>query len=211
MAMMIKNIRWAAVPAMVLVVGVLTFETLANSHKPATFAGGHFWCMEAPFEKMEGVKEVLSGYTGGTEKNPNYEQVSSGATSHLEAVQVRFDPEEISYQELLDVFWRQIDPTDGGGQFAKRGRQYRTAIFFHNDTQKRMAHKSLEQLTLAGVFDGPTVTEIRAARKFYRAESYHQDFYKKNPSKYKSYRAKSGRDEYLKRIWSRVELQFKSK
>ncbi len=207
--MKINKIKWGALLVMVLAAGIVARETLANAHKAAIFAGGHFWCMEAPFEKMEGVKEVVAGYTGGTEKNPTYKEVSSGSTSHIEAVQVSFDPETVSYQELLDVFWRQIDPTDGGGQFADRGRQYRTAIFFFNDTQKRMARESREQFAFAGVFDGPIVTEILPAKRFYKAESRYQDFYKKHPARYKTYRAASGRDEYLKRIWGRVTLQFK--
>jgi peptide methionine sulfoxide reductase msrA/msrB len=167
----------------------------------ATFAGGCFWCMEHPFEKLNGVVEVISGYTGGHKKNPTYKEVSQGITGHLEAVQITYDPSKISYTDLLNVFWRQINPTDKGGQFVDRGEQYRTAIFYHNDEQKMLAVKSKKELEESGRFNKPIVTEIRQASEFYRAEDYHQDFYKKNPARYNSYRKHSGRDEYLKKIW----------
>jgi len=167
----------------------------------ATFAGGCFWCMEPPFEKLDGVTEVISGYTGGKKVNPTYEEVSYGGTGHLESVQIIYDPSKITYSELLDVFWKQIDPTDPNGQFVDRGSQYRSAIFYHNDEQKSLAEKSKEELNKSGKFGKPIVTEIIMAPAFYKAEDYHQDYYKKNPIRYKFYRYNSGRDQYLKKIW----------
>jgi peptide methionine sulfoxide reductase msrA/msrB len=157
--------------------------------------------MEPPFEKLDGVKEVISGYTGGQKENPTYEEVSSGKTGHLEAVEVSYDPAKVSYEKLLEVFWRQIDPRDAGGQFVDRGSQYRSAIFYLNEEQKALAQKSKEELGKSGRFDKPIVTEILPASKFYRAEEYHQDYYKKNPLRYKFYRFNSGRDQFLKRVW----------
>jgi len=167
----------------------------------ATFAGGCFWCMESPFEKLKGVKEVISGYTGGHKENPAYEEVSSGTTGHLEAIQVIYDPSQITYPQLLDVFWRQVDPTDPGGQFVDRGQQYTTAIFYHTDKQKEDAEASKARLQESGRYSASIVTPIRKASQFYRAEDYHQDYYKKNPIRYKFYRFNSGRDRYLKGIW----------
>ncbi len=169
----------------------------------ATFAGGCFWCMEHPFENLDGVSEVVSGYTGGSKKNPTYEEVSAGATFHYESVQITYDPSKISYLELLDLFWRQIDPTDPDGQFVDRGLQYRTAIFYHNDEQKHLAEESKEQLDKSGRYDKEIVTEIKEATVFYEAEEYHQDYYKKNPRRYKAYRNGTGRDKFLERIWGR--------
>ena len=163
----------------------------------ATFAGGCFWCMEPPFEKLDGVVDVVSGYSGGSEVDPTYEQVSSGRTGHAEAVQVHYDPARVSYEELLDVFWRQVDPTDPGGQFVDRGRQYRTAIFVHDAEQRRLAEASKAELEASGRFDQPLVTEIVGFRACYRAEEYHQDYYDKNPIRYDYYRYPSGRDQYL--------------
>jgi len=178
----------------------------------ATFAGGCFWCMEHPFEKLEGVLAVISGYTGGRKKNPTYKEVSAGATFHFESVQITYDPSKISYSELLNVFWRQIDPTDPGGQFVDRGLQYRTAIFFHNEEQKDLAEESKGQLDKSGRFDEEIVTEIIKADLFYKAEEYHQDFYKKSPLQYKAYRKGSGRDKYLERIWGKkMETEHSSK
>ena len=174
----------------------------------ATFAGGCFWCMETPFEKLDGVTEVISGYTGGKKVNPTYEEVSYGGTGHLESVQIIYDPSKITYSELLDVFWKQIDPTDPNGQFVDRGSQYRSAIFYHNDEQKGFAEKSKEELDKSGKFRKPVVTEIILASTFYKAEEYHQDYYKKNPIRYKFYRYNSGRDQYLKKIWG-DEMQKK--
>jgi peptide methionine sulfoxide reductase msrA/msrB len=173
----------------------------AETLERATFAGGCFWCMEPPFEKLHGVKEVIAGYTGGEKKNPTYEEVSSGTTGHLESVEVVFDPSVISYDRLLDVFWRQIDPTDAGGQFVDRGGQYRSAIFYHSEEQQRLAELSKKELAASGIFQKPIVTQIRPASIFYPAEDYHQDYYKKNPIRYKFYRFTSGRDRFLKNTW----------
>ena len=167
----------------------------------ATFAGGCFWCMEGPFEACEGVSEVLSGYTGGTKPNPSYEEVSSGASGHLEAVQVYYDPNKVSYAKLLDIYWRQVDPTDTGGQFVDRGKQYGTAIYYHNEAQKKLAEESKLALSKSGRHPKPIVTPIIAATAFYPAEDYHQDYYKTHPFRYKFYRSHSGRDDYLKKIW----------
>jgi len=167
----------------------------------ATFAGGCFWCMEYPFEKLDGVIEVISGYTGGHKINPTYEEVSSGGTGHLEAIQITYDPDKITYQELLDVYWRQIDPTDAGGSFVDRGSQYKSAIFYHSDEQKHLAEISKENLDKSGRYENPVVVEVLKYSKFYEAEKYHQDYYKENPFKYKYYRHSSGRDQYLKKIW----------
>ena len=156
--------------------------------KVATFAGGCFWCTESDFEKTPGVVKVISGYTGGTKENPTYQEVSSGSTGHVEAVQVYYDPSKISYEGLLDAFWRHIDPTDPGGQFVDRGSQYRSVIFYHDEEQRRLAEKSKEALAKSGRFDKPIVTEIIKFTKFYEAEEYHQDYYKKNPLRYKFYR-----------------------
>ncbi len=174
-----------------------------TKQEKATFAGGCFWCMEHPFEGVEGVSEVLSGYTGGRKKNPTYEEVSAGATFHFESIQITYDPAKISYSKLLDLFWRQIDPTDPDGQFVDRGLQYRTAIFYHNKEQKRLAEESKEQLDRSGRFDEEIVTPIIKATAFYKAEKYHQDFYKKSPLRYKMYRRGSGRDKFLERIWGK--------
>jgi peptide methionine sulfoxide reductase msrA/msrB len=167
----------------------------------ATFAGGCFWCMEHPFEKLEGVKDAISGYTGGHKENPTYKEVSSGTTGHLEAVQILYDPSKITYKELLDVFWRQIDPTDAYGQFVDRGEQYRSAIFYHNDQQKQLAEASKEELNRSGRYEKPIVTEIIKASTYYNAEDYHQNYYKTHTFRYKYYRSRSGRDKYLKKIW----------
>lgn len=176
-------------------------DTSPGKIEKATFAGGCFWCMEAPFEKLGGVKEVISGYTGGQKPNPTYEEVSSGGTGHVEAVQVLFDPVKVIYADLLKVFWEQIDPTDAGGQFVDRGKQYRSAIFYHTEEQKRLAEESRNTLQRLGKFTKPIVTEILPASEFYRAEEYHQDYYKKNPIRYKFYRFNSGRDQFLKTVW----------
>ena len=165
--------------------------------KIATFAGGCFWCTEADFEKLPGVIKVISGYTGGKKENPTYEEVSSGVTGHVEAIQIYYDPSRITYDELLDYFWRHVDPTDPGGQFVDRGSQYRSAIFYHDDEQKRLAEKSKEALSKSGKFNKPVVTEILKFTKFYEAEAYHQNYYKKHSMKYSYYRHASGRDQFL--------------
>jgi peptide methionine sulfoxide reductase msrA/msrB len=169
----------------------------------ATFAGGCFWCMEHPFDELPGVIKVVSGYSGGHKKNPTYEEVSSGVTGHAESVQITFDPSVISYKKLLDVFWMQIDPTDPGGQFVDRGNQYRSAIFYHNEEQKREAEASKEALEKSGRFEGPIVTQIVQFTVFYPAEEYHQHYYKKNPLRYKFYRFNSGRDRFLDKFWGK--------
>lgn len=167
----------------------------------AIFAGGCFWCMEPPFEKLDGVISVTSGFTGGHVPNPSYDQVSAGGTGHAEAVEILYDPKKISYQQLLDVFWRQINPTDAGGQFVDRGNQYRSGIFTLNAEQQRLAKESKQKLGASGRFDRPIVTAIVPATAFYPAEEYHQDYYKKNPLRYKFYRYRSGRDDFLEKVW----------
>jgi peptide methionine sulfoxide reductase msrA/msrB len=167
----------------------------------ATFAGGCFWCMEKPFEKGPGVQAVISGYTGGHQENPTYKEVCTGRTGHTEAIQVHFDPNRIRYEDVLEVFWRQIDPTDGGGQFVDRGNQYRSGIFFHDADQREIAERSRRALAESGRFDDEIVTEITPFKRYYEAEEYHQDFYMKSPERYHSYRAGSGRDRYLDRVW----------
>jgi peptide methionine sulfoxide reductase msrA/msrB len=177
----------------------------------ATFAGGCFWCTEADFEKLPGVAKVVSGYTGGQKENPSYGEVSSGTTGHVEAIQVYYDPSKISYEELLDYFWKHIDPTDPGGQFVDRGPQYRSIIFYHDEEQKRLAEKSKEALDKSGRIDKPVATEIMNFTKFYLAEDYHQDYYKKSPLKYTYYRSGSGRDQFLKNVWGKEMEAVKSK
>ncbi len=174
--------------------------TIVN-YERATFAGGCFWCMESVFEKVPGVVEVVSGYTGGEMENPTYEEVSSGKTGHFEAVTVTYDPRRVSYEELLTVFWQNIDPTDPGGQFVDRGPQYRTAIFYHDERQKLLAGESKRALEASGRFSHPIVTEIRPLSVFYPAEEYHQDYYKKCPVRYELYRSLSGRDQFKKKYW----------
>lgn len=180
----------------------------AGPTKTAVFAGGCFWCMEPPFEKLDGVASVVSGYTGGPEKNPTYSQVSGGRTGHVEAVQVTYHPQVVSYDTLLKVFWRQIDPTDAGGQFADRGSQYRSAIFANGDQERAAAKASKQSLGKSGVFDKKIVTPIRTAGPFYAAEEYHQDFYKKDPGHYKRYRRGSGREGFLQRRWKDRPLKI---
>jgi len=173
----------------------------------ATFAGGCFWCTEADFEKLDGVVEATSGYVGGSKENPTYEEVSAGGTGHLEAVQIQYDPNKVSYRQLLDYFWRHVNPTDPGGQFVDRGNQYRSAIFYGSEEEKRLAEESKMELERSGVFDKPVTTEILKLSTFYRAEEYHQDYYRKNPVRYKFYRWNSGRDQFLKTAWGdRKEL-----
>ncbi len=171
--------------------------------RKATFAGGCFWCSEADFEKLSGIVKVISGYTGGHKENPSYEEVSSGTTGHAEAVQVYYDPSKISYEALLDSFWKHIDPTDFGGQFVDRGSQYRSAIFYHDEEQKRLAEKSKETLNKSQIFHKPIVTEISELKEFYEAKEYHQDYYKKHPLRYKFYRHGSGREQFLKKVWGK--------
>lgn len=170
-------------------------------HKTATFAGGCFWCTEAGFEKLPGVSDAVSGYAGGHVDNPTYQQVSAGKTGHTEVVQVHYDPNVISYSDLLRGFWRQFDPTDGGGSFVDRGSQYRPAIFYNNDEEKKIAEQSIKTLAASGRYDKPIAVEVSPLNVFYEAENYHQDYYKKNPIRYKFYRYNSGRDQYLEKVW----------
>lgn len=167
----------------------------------ATFAGGCFWCMEPPYDKLDGVVSTTSGYTGGQTKNPTYEEVSAGGTGHTEAVQIVYDSKKISYAQLLEVFWHNVDPLDAGGQFCDRGSQYRTGIFYYDETQKRLAEQSKRELDASGRFKQPIVTEIVQATAFYPAEEYHQDYYQKNPVRYKFYRFGCRRDSRLKALW----------
>ena len=183
------------------VLGSASAQTPRAATAKATFAGGCFWCMEPPFDKLDGVISTTSGYTGGKVKNPSYEQVSSGRTGHAEAVQVEYDPKKVSYEKLLDVFWHNVDPTQKDGQFCDHGNQYRTNIFVHDDEQKRLAEASTAALANSKPFKGDIVTEIVAASKFYPAEDYHQDYYMKNPIRYKYYRTGCGRDARLKEVW----------
>jgi peptide-methionine (S)-S-oxide reductase len=168
----------------------------------ATFAGGCFWCMQAPFEKLHGVVSVKAGYTGGSTKNPTYEEVSAGGTGHRESVEIVYDPRLISYGQLLDVFWHNIDPTDNSGQFCDHGSQYRSAIFFHDAQQKALAEQS--KAVVEKQLHKPVVTDLIPASTFYPAEEYHQDYYKKNPVRYKFYRFNCGRDQRLTEIWGRA-------
>jgi len=170
--------------------------------RAAVFAGGCFWCTESDFEKADGVVEAVSGYTGGHVANPTYKQVSSGGTGHVEAVKVVYDPSKISYQELLDVFWRHVDPTDAGGQFVDRGHQYSSAIFYADEEERALAEASKKALAKSGPFDKPIVTAILPLETFYEAEAYHQDYYKNNPIRYKWYRSGSGRDRFLEKAWA---------
>lgn len=185
------------------IIAVTSYGGSASQLEKATFAGGCFWCMTPPFEKLDGVKEVISGYTGGHTINPTYDDVTSETTGHLESVEVIYDPSKITYEKLLDVFWHQINPTDAGGQFVDRGPSYTTAIFYHNEEQKKLAEKSKRRLELSGRFDKPIVTAIRPAMPFYPAEEYHQDYWKKNHVRYKFYRYNSGRDQYLAKTWGK--------
>ena len=181
-------------------------NAMANSQmekgmEKAVFAGGCFWCIDAPFEKIDGVKDVISGYTGGHVKNPTYEQVCSGTTGHVEAVEIIYDPKVVSYAELLDIFWKQFDPTDDGGSFFDRGTQYSSGIFYVDDNQKIIAEQSKDKLNKSGIFKKQIVTQIRKLTEFYPAEEYHQHFYKKSPDRYYSYRNGSGRDNFIMGLW----------
>jgi len=180
-----------------------TRETDSQERETATFAGGCFWCMEAPFDKQPGVVSVTAGYTGGKEKNPTYQQVSAGGTGHAEAVQIVYDPSRIGYGKLLDIYWRNTDPTVIDRQFCDKGSQYRPAIFTHGEEQHLLAQKSKEELEKTKPFREPVVTEITPAGEFYPAEEYHQQYYKKNPIRYKYYRAGCGRDRRLKELWGK--------
>jgi peptide-methionine (S)-S-oxide reductase len=173
-----------------------------SSPATATFAGGCFWCMEPPFDVLDGVMSTVSGYTGGKTKNPTYEQVSEGRSGHVEALQITFDPAKIRFEQLIDVFWRNVDPVDGGGQFCDRGPQYRPVIFYHSAEQQRLAEASKQHV--AAQLGRAVAVEIVAAAPFYRAEAYHQDYYKKNPVRYKFYKWNCGRDQRLAEIWGKT-------
>jgi methionine-S-sulfoxide reductase len=168
----------------------------------ATFSGGCFWCMQAIFDQVKGVIFTAVGYTGGHKENPSYEEVCSGKTGHTEAIEILYDPSQVTYEELLDIFWKNIEPTMLNRQFVDFGTQYSTAIFYHNEEQKHLAEASKEKLEKSGKFYKPIVTEIQPASIFYKAEEYHQHYYKKNPIRYEFYEAHSGRNQYLKMIWS---------
>jgi peptide methionine sulfoxide reductase msrA/msrB len=178
-----------------------TMDKKQKNLSEATFAGGCFWCVESDFEKFDGVVEALSGYAGGQMENPTYSEVSAGGTGHAEVVRVLYDPQKITYDELLDIFWQHVDPTDPGGQFVDRGSQYRSAIFYHDEEQKRLAEESKRKLESSGRFKKTIETEIVPLSEFYEAEDYHQDYYKKSPLRYKFYRFNSGRDQFLKKAW----------
>ncbi|MBI3999089.1 MAG: peptide-methionine (S)-S-oxide reductase MsrA [Candidatus Omnitrophica bacterium] len=202
-----RSIAWIAL--LVIWMGLETpvsaeEDTMTNSNpKPAkaTVAGGCFWCLEPIFDQLEGVFSTTPGYTGGTVKNPAYEQVSAGTTGHAEAVEIAYDRTKVSYEKLLDVFWRNIDPTQANGQFADIGTQYRTAIFYHDEEQKRIAESSRDKLAKSGKFTQPIVTQIVSAGPFYPAEEYHEDYYKKNPIQYNRYKEGSGRAGFVRRMW----------
>ena len=209
--------------AMVIAVSIFAFSTPiismdnetqkkmqadSGSLKSAVFAGGCFWCTESDFEKVQGVMEAISGYTGGSMVNPTYQQVSSGSTRHIEAVKVVYDPQVVAYAKLLEVFWTHVNPTDAGGQFVDRGSQYVSAIFYADETERRLAERSKQKLVETGLFAEPIVTEILPLGPFYTAEEYHQDYYKKNPLRYKWYRSRSGRDDFLKETWADASFAF---
>ena len=181
--------------------GIAYAKNLSGNKEIAILAGGCFWCMEHPFEDLPGIFQTISGYTGGKKKNPTYKQVASGQTQHLEAVEIHFDPKKISYSDILEVFWRNINPTDNNGQFVDRGPQYRTGIFYTNEKQKIIAEKSKENLKKSGRFKKSIVTPVVEASPFYPAEEYHQDFFKKNYTRYKIYRTGSGRDAFINKFW----------
>ncbi len=172
-----------------------------NKYELATFAGGCFWCMVKPFDELHGIKKVVSGYTGGMKENPTYEEVCSETTGHYEAVQITFDPKVFSYEKLLELYWKQIDPTDSGGQFYDRGQSYETVIFYHNEDQKQLAEQSKRNLQNNGPFKQEIATKILPAGPFYAAEDYHQHYYKKNPIRYEAYRKGSGREAFINAYW----------
>ena len=173
-----------------------------TAEQKAIFAGGCFWCMQPPFEKLDGVSAVVCGYIGGETVNPSYREVCSGVTGHAEVVEITYDPSKVSYSDLLDTFWRNINPADDGGQFVDRGNQYRSAIFYVDDDQRRLAEESKAQLAASGRFSAPIVTEIVPATRFYPAEEYHQDYYVKEPLRYDSYHHHSGRERFKDKFWN---------
>ncbi len=199
-------LKWVRLIAFVIVseiyaTSVTAEEAVTSGAAVATFAGGCFWCMEPPYDKLDGVHSTVSGYIGGEKLNPTYREVSAGSTGHTEAVQITYDPAKVSYEQLLDVFWVNIDPTVSDRQFCDRGNQYRTGIFYHGDEQRELAQASKSKLESTKPFKDPIVTEITAADTFYPAEDYHQDYYKKNPLRYKFYRYNCGRNKRLDELW----------
>ena len=196
-----KAFSFLVAASVVLAGSVRAEDKPASSQAKAIFAGGCFWCEETAFEGLDGVISVTSGYTDGADKNPTYEEVSSGSTGHAEAVQVVFDPSKISYEKLLEVFWHNVDPTDAGGQFCDRGNQYRPGIFYLDENQKKLAEASKAEVEKTKTFGDAIVVPIVAATEFYPAEEYHQDFYKKKPEHYNAYRAGCGRDRRLQQLW----------
>lgn len=203
-----KSLRlrsWLCLPLLAILAIGSHAETgsAQQGYETATFAGGCFWCMEPPFDKLDGVISTTSGFTGGHTKNPTYKEVSRGGTGHAESVQIVYDPKKVSYSELLDVYWHNIDPTSANGQFCDRGNQYRSEIFYHNAEQKRLAEASKKALSETKPFKDPIVTAISPAGPFYPAEEYHQDYYQKNPVRYKFYRFGCGRDRRLEELWGK--------
>ncbi len=184
---------------------------MPEGSRAAVFAGGCFWCTESDFEKVDGVIEAVSGYTGGDLEDPTYKKVSAGGTGHVEAVKIIYDPKVISYEQLLTIFWRKVDPTDGGGQFVDRGSHYRSVIFYADESQRKMAEASKDDLAASGVFDKAIATDILPLGRFYPAEDYHQDYYKKNPIRYKWYRSGSGRDQFLNKVWADRPMKMEKK
>jgi len=198
-------------PFLFMIISLFSFNTAANarinsatnSYSAATFAGGCFWCMEPPYDKLKGGISTTSGYLGGHLDKPTYQQVSRGNTGHTEAVQVIYDPTVISYEKLLQIFWHNIDPTDARGQFCDKGNQYRSEIFYHNAEQRDLAQQSKTELLDNKPFKGEIITPISAASQFFPAENYHQDYYQKNPLRYKYYRYSCGRDNRLEQLWGK--------
>ncbi len=196
--------NYLLISGLLAVFGLVMFSSPAVANEEtAIFGGGCFWCMEPPFEQLDGVIEVVAGYTGGSEEDADYKKVSSGRTDHFEAVRVIYDPGKISYKELVETFWRQVDPTDDGGQFADRGGHYRTAIFYGSEEQRAVAEQSRKELDESKIFDRPVVTAILPAKPFYLAEEYHQDYYLKNVVHYSLYKKGSGRQPFIERVWGK--------
>jgi peptide-methionine (S)-S-oxide reductase len=213
-----ESAMWTRIAVGILLVATFAVTTAAAANAPArdgrtasgrlekaTFAGGCFWCMEEAFDKVPGVVSTISGYTGGSKKNPTYEEVSAGGTGHAESVEVLYDPAKISYEKLLDVFWHNIDPTTPDREFCDKGHQYRSAIFYHNDAQKKAAEQSQKLVEATKSFPQTIVTEIVPASEFYAAEEYHQDFHEKNPLRYKFYKFNCGRAQRLKELWGKTD------
>jgi len=208
MRIIFKNFRWTLLALVLLIISswliagkMQVSAAEGNNTATAVFAGGCFWCMEPPFDKLEGVIATTSGYTGGHTDKPTYKQVSSDTTGHYEAIEISYDPNIIDYATLLKVFWHNVDPLDAKGQFCDKGKSYRTAIFYNSDEQKELAQASKKELVDSGYFNEHVVTVIEAAKTFYPAEDYHQDYYQKSPVRYKYYRFACGRDNRLEELW----------